>query len=97
MFIKPLSFRSVAAQLNISNDIGLVAAEVEGSGSIGVARYGTGGELVICSFGTNTGGSIGSSKRGCGCQGTATVVRAFLVFCGTCSDNTGNSSRDFLL
>ena len=77
MLITPLSFRSVAARLNISNDIGSVAAEVEGSGSIGVARYGTGGDLVISSFGTNIGGSTSSSKGGFGCQGTATVVRAF--------------------
>ena len=56
-----------------------------------MARYGTaGGDLVICSFGTNIGGSISSSKGGCGCQGTVTVVRAFLVFCGTHSDNMGN-------
>ena len=69
----------------------MVAVEVEGCGSIGVARYGTaGGDLVICSFGTNIGGSISSSDGGCGCQGTATVVRAFLAFCGTCSDNMGN-------
>ena len=46
--------------------------------------------MVICSFGTNTGGSISSSGGGCGCQGTATVVRAFLAFCGTRSDNMGN-------
>ena len=41
MLITPFSFRSVAAQLNISNDIGsdlqLVAVEVEGSGSTGAA------------------------------------------------------------
>ena len=57
-----------------------------------MARYGTaGGGLVICSFGTNTGGSISSSGGGCGCQGKVTVVRAFLVFCdGACSDNMGN-------
>ena len=69
----------------------MVAAEVEGSGSTGVAQYGTaGGDLVICSFGTNIDGSISSSDGGCGCQGTTTVVRAFLAFCDTCSDNMGN-------
>ena len=36
------------------------------------------------------GGSISSSNGGCGCQGTATVIRAFLAFCGICSDNMGN-------
>ena len=58
--------------------------EVAGSGSIWVVWYGTVafvGGLFICSFGTNTGGKTSSSGGGCGCQGTATVVRAFLVFC----------------
>ena len=41
------------------------------------------GGFSICSFGTNTGGSICSSGGLCGCQGTATLVRA-------CSDNMGN-------
>ena len=46
---------------------------------------------VLGSFGTNTGDSISSSGGGGGCQGTVTVVRAFLVFCdGACSDNVGN-------
>ena len=88
MLITPLLFRSVAARLNISNDIGSVAAEVDGSGSIGVTRCGTaGGDLAICSFSTKTGGNIGSSEEGGGCRGTAT---AFLAFCNTRSDNMGN-------
>ena len=49
-----------------------------------------GGDLVICSFGTNIRGSISSSDGGCGCQGRAKVVRVFLAFCGTHSDNMGN-------
>ena len=82
--------------MNISNDSGSevysVAVEVESNGSIGVAQYGTaGGDLVICSFSTNTGGSIHSSGGGCGCRGIAIVVRALLAFCdGACSDNMGN-------
>ena len=48
-------------------------------------------DLFICSSGTSTGGRISSSGGGCGCQGTVTVVRAFLAFCGgACSDNMGN-------
>ena len=56
-----------------------------------MVRYGTaGGGLVICSFGTNTGGSMSSFNDGCDCRGTAIVVRA-LVFCdGAHSDNMGN-------
>ena len=53
------------------------------------------GGLFICSFGTNTGGRIYSSGRGWGCQGTVTVVRAFLVLCeGACSDNMGNKESN---
>ena len=68
--------------------------EVEGNGSIWDAWYGT--DTVVdgfsnCSFGTNTGGSICSSGGVCSCQGTTTLVRAFLAFCkGACSDNMGN-------
>ena len=62
MLITPFSLRSVAARLNISNDIGsdwyLVMVEVEGRGSIGVAQ---------CSFGINTGGRISSSGVDYGC------------------------------
>ena len=59
-----------------------------------MAQYGTVvsvSGLFIHSFGTNTGGIISSSGGGGSCQGTATVVRAFLVFCdGACSDKMGN-------
>ena len=68
--------------------------EVEGNGSIGVVWYGTAAfasGLFIRSFGTNTGGRISSLGGGGSCQGTATVVRAFLAFCeGACSHNMGN-------
>ena len=72
MFITPLSFRSEAAQLNISNEIGpdwySDVVEVEGKGSIGVARYGTTGcGLVVGNFGINTGGNMGSTGGGCSC------------------------------
>ena len=54
--------------------------------------------MVTCSFvlfGTNTGGRISSSGGGSSHQGTATVVRAFLVFCeGACSDNMGNKESN---
>ena len=67
MFITPLLFRSAAARLNISREIGLdlysLEVDVEGcgsigaDGSIGVERYGrAGGDLVMCNFGTNIGG-----------------------------------------
>ena len=46
--------------------------------------------LFIYSFGTNTGGNIWSSGADCGGRGTATVVGAFLIFCGAHSDNMGN-------
>ena len=53
---------------------------------------------VVCSFivfGANTGGRTSSPGGGCSCQGTATVVRAFLVFCeGACSDNMGNKESN---
>ena len=72
--------------------------EVEGNGSIGVAWYGTAAlasGLFIHSFDTNTGGRISSLGGGCGCQGTATVVRAFLAFCeGACSDNMDNKESN---
>ena len=71
--------------------------EVEDNGSIWV-WYGTeifASGLFICSFGTNTGGRISSSGGGCSCRGTATLVRAFLVFCeGACSDNMGNKESN---
>ena len=42
MFMTPLSFRSAAAQLNISKEMGLVwysdVVEEEGKGSIGAAQ-----------------------------------------------------------
>ena len=63
-----------------------------------MVQYGTVasvGGLFIHSFGTNTGGRISSPGGGCSCQGTATVVRAFLVFCeGACSDNMGNKESN---
>ena len=59
-----------------------------------VVQYGTGivvGGFSNCSFGTNTGGRTSSSGGVCGSWGTATVVRAFLIFCeGASSDNMGN-------
>ena len=74
----------------------MVADEVEGNGSIWVVQYGTAAfasGLFIHSFGTNTGGRISSSGRGGSCQGTATVVRAFLAFCeGACSNNMGKKN-----
>ena len=76
----------------------LVAVEFEGNGSIWVVWYGTVAfvsGLFIHSFGTNTGGRTSSSGGGCSCRGTATVVRAFLVFCeGACSDNMGNKESN---
>ena len=60
--------------------------------------YGTAADasdLFICSFGTNTGGRISSSGGGCSCQGIVTVVRAFLVFCGSAhSGNMGNKESN---
>ena len=62
------------------------------------AWYGTDivvGGISNCSFGTNTGGSICSSGGVCGSWGTATVARAFLVFCeGASSDNMGNKESN---
>ena len=76
----------------------MVADEVEGNGSIWVVWYGTvafASGLFIDSFGTNTGGKKSSSGRGGGCQGTMTVVREFLAFCGgACSDNMGNKESN---
>ena len=51
--------------------------------------------MFIHSFGTNTAGRISSSGGGGSYQGTATVVRTFLVFCeGACSDNMGNKESN---
>ena len=45
----------------------------------------------MCNFGTNTGGRTSSSGGVCDSWGTATDVRAFLIFCeGASSDNMGS-------
>ena len=94
----PLSFKLVAARLNISNDKGpdLTSVAVMGKGSSqngwnGIEVVVEGFVISIWRFGTDTGGRMSSSGRVCDSWETATEVIAFSLFCeGVSSDNMGN-------
>ena len=79
MLITPFLFRSEAAQLNISNEIGpdwySDVVEVEGSGSTGVARYGTTGcGLEVCNFGINIGGGCRLLRNSNSCKSIFSIL-----------------------
>ena len=92
--ISPLSFKSVAAQLNISKDNCPVSIDFnfgDGSNQRGTFVVVEGFSVSIWSHGTNTGGKVSSSSGVCDSWETATGVITFSLFSeDVSSDNMGN-------
>ena len=88
-----MSFKSVAAQLNISKDNGPVSIDFKfGDGSDQRGMFVVEGFLVsIWSHGTNTSGKVSSSGGVCDSWETVTGVLTFALFSeDVSSDNMGN-------
>ena len=92
--ISPLSFKSVAAQLNISKDNNPVSIDSnfsDGSDQRGTCVVVEGFLVSIWSHGINTGGKVSSSGGFCDSWEIATGVITFSVFSeDVSSDNMGN-------